>query len=93
MLCDRLKEKPNTITVLAAVLENKIHLIAAISQDIMQKHKNISAGNIIKQLCLMLDGKGGGRPDFARGGGTHLEKLPFALDEILTIIRNLLPGE
>lgn len=93
MLCDRLKEKPDVVVVLAAVFENKVHLISAISKDLVQKNKSLSAGNIIKQICSMLDGKGGGRPDFARGGGAHVEKLTFALDEALAIIKNLLSGE
>jgi alanyl-tRNA synthetase len=40
----------------------------------------IHIGNLVKDLSKMLGGGGGGRPDFARGGGKHVEKLGEALD-------------
>ena len=40
------------------------------------------AGKIIAAICAQLNGKGGGKPDFAMGGGTN----PGALDEALAKI-------
>jgi len=34
---------------------------------------------LMREACVLLDGRGGGRPDFAQGGGTNVEKLPDAL--------------
>ena len=34
---------------------------------------------LLRQACSMLDGRGGGRPDLAQGGGRHVEKLDEAI--------------
>jgi alanyl-tRNA synthetase len=35
---------------------------------------------LIREACAMLDGRGGGKPDLAQGGGKHVEKLEEAID-------------
>ena len=37
---------------------------------------------LMKQACKMLDGRGGGRPDMAQGGGKNVEKLEEAINFI-----------
>ena len=81
LLCDKLKLNDSVIVILGSVFEHKAHVISCVSKNLVQKYKNLSAGNIIKFMSALLDGKGGGRPDFARGGGPAFEKLPSALEE------------
>ncbi len=65
-LSDDLKSKlANSVIVLASVHDDKIALTASVAKDLT---KQIKAGDIIKHLCQQLDGKGGGKPDFAQGG-------------------------
>lgn len=45
-----------------------------------------NANTLIKTASEMTDGRGGGRPDFARGGGTNLSKLDAALNQIKVMI-------
>ena len=45
-----------------------------------------NANTLIKLASEMTEGRGGGRPDFARGGGTNLSKLDETLDRIWVII-------
>jgi len=37
------------------------------------------AGKLVAELCAKLDGKGGGKPDFAMGGGKAAGKLAEVL--------------
>ncbi|MGY3804228.1 alanine--tRNA ligase [Pigmentibacter ruber] len=90
LLCDRLKEKPNIIAILATKADSRVHFMVGINSNLLKEHKKLSAGQIVKQLSELVDGKGGGRPDFARGGGTHLEKLPIALAKTMEIVTNLI---
>jgi alanyl-tRNA synthetase len=86
-LLDQLKNKIGSgIVVLAAVNDGKIALIAGVSKDLTGTY---SAGNIIKALAPMLGGKGGGRPDMAQGGGTDVNALPKALQEVPSIVKSM----
>ena len=35
---------------------------------------------LMREACALLDGRGGGRPDMAQGGGRNLTKLPEAIE-------------
>ena len=48
--------------------------------------KIINAGNIAKTVSIILNGSGGGSPNFGQGGGKSTEKLK----ELITIITNLI---
>lgn len=36
---------------------------------------------LMREACAMLDGRGGGKPDIAQGGGRNVDKLDEALDQ------------
>ncbi|KAB8032214.1 alanine--tRNA ligase [Fluviispira multicolorata] len=86
LMCDRLKEKSDMIAVIAAILDNRVLIMSAINPTLVKQNKKLSAGNIVKQLSEMLGGKGGGRPDFARGGGINTEQLPSAIKKVEEIV-------
>lgn len=88
MLCDKFKEKGSIICIVGCVIENKAQVMCSISKDILQKNKNLAAGSIIKSICELIDGKGGGRPDFARGGGNQGNKLLQAMDIVVNKLIN-----
>ena len=90
LLCDRLKEKNNTIAIIASNSEGRAHIMVAINPNILKQFKKLSAGSIVKQLSELVDGKGGGRPDFARGGGTSIDKLAGALSKAENIIHTMI---
>ena len=61
------------IVVLGAKVKGKASVVAFCSKGaIGTGHK---AGDIVRELTIKLDGKGGGKPDFAMGGGTNVTKL------------------
>jgi alanyl-tRNA synthetase len=45
---------------------------------------NIKANDVVAYLSAVVGGKGGGRPDFAQGGGTEISKLDEALQSVET---------
>ena len=64
------------IVVVGSVAEGKVALAAGVTKDLTHK---FHAGNIIKQIATIVGGSGGGRPDMAQAGGTHINKLDEAL--------------
>jgi alanyl-tRNA synthetase len=89
LYADRLKEKGIEVVVVGANIDSKAMLLAAVKPEVAKAHKNLSAGNIIKQLSEKVDGKGGGRPDFARGGGTSPSKLTEAFNGLPQLLQRL----
>ena len=76
----QLKDKlGNCVVLLASPAGEKINLIAAVSADVQDQ---VQAGNLIKFFAPLVGGKGGGKPDKAKGAGTDLDALPAALDKV-----------
>lgn len=89
LLADRLKEKDVGVVVVAGTVEGKAVVIASVQASLTKQNKSISAGTIVRQVCELVDGKGGGRPDFARGGGSSPQKLPVAIAAVKDIVSKL----
>jgi len=52
--------------------------------------KGINAGEVVRVVSPIIGGGGGGKPNFAQGGGTLTEKLPEAVNKAQQIIRKKL---
>ena len=78
---EKLKTKlKKGIVVLASVSPNKAFLVAASTQ------KGLSADKIIKEVCRLAGGSGGGRWDFAQGGTSQSSKVSRALEKVPLIV-------
>jgi alanyl-tRNA synthetase len=74
---DQLKNKLGEgVVVLATVDGDKVVLVAGVTKSATSR---IKAGDLMKHLAAEVDGKGGGRPDMAQGGGNDPSKLADAL--------------
>ena len=78
--------KENSIILFFAENEVKITAILAISNDL---RKSFNAGDLIKDVVIRIGGKGGGgKPNFAMGGGTQrggvLDAINILKEKILT---------
>jgi alanyl-tRNA synthetase len=62
---------------------DSVALIAAVTPEFTAK---IQAGKIIQQIAPIVGGKGGGKPDNARGGGKDASKLDEALAKAKSLI-------
>jgi alanyl-tRNA synthetase len=83
-VADSLKEQFKGVIVLGGGAQaGNVVLVAAVTPDFLWK---VQAGKIIQQIAPIVGGKGGGRPDNARGGGKDASKL----DEALATVRTLL---
>jgi len=81
---DQLKNKLGSgVVVLATEADGKISLAAGVTKDLTGK---VKAGDLVRELTAKIGGKGGGRPDFAQGGGTDLAALPAALESVKGLI-------
>ena len=79
-MVDQLKSKLGSgIIFLATKAGAKVPLAAGVTKDLTGK---VKAGDLLKMVAEQLGGKGGGRPDFAQGGGSRAENLPAALESI-----------
>ena len=75
---DFLRDKePGIVGVLATVNGEKITLIAICGPEAVKK--GVKAGDLIKRVCAICGGRGGGKPDSAMGGGNDILKLDDAL--------------
>jgi len=82
-VADSLKGRFQGVIVLGGATNGAVALIASVSSEFTAK---VQAGKIIQQIAPIVGGKGGGKPDNARGGGKDAGKL----DEALAKAKNLL---
>ena len=78
---DFLRDKDGRIVaVLAAVKGEKITFLAVCGKDAVAA--GVRAGDLIRQVCSLCGGKGGGKPDSAMGGGSDPLKLDDAMASV-----------
>jgi alanyl-tRNA synthetase len=82
---DALKAKFSGVIVLGGAADGMVSLVAAVGKDHTAK---VAAGKIIQAIAPVVGGKGGGRPDNARGGG----KDPVQIDAALAEARRIVAG-
>ena len=78
---DFLRDKePSVVAVLASINGEKITFLAVCGKEAVAK--GIKAGDLVKSVCAICGGKGGGKPDSAMGGGSDLLKVDDALASV-----------
>ncbi len=77
-MSDFLRDKePSVVGVLASVNDGRITFQAVCGPEAVKR--GVKAGELVKSVCAVCGGKGGGKPDSAMGGGADLLKLDDAL--------------
>ena len=77
LIAHRLVANPQTVALLAVVENGAARLVFARSSDVAT-----DMNALMKVACERLQGRGGGKPDFAQGGGNALDALPEVLAEL-----------
>lgn len=81
-LAHALIAKTKTIALLGSRDEGTARLVFARSED--------AAGDmstLMREACALVDGRGGGKPDMAQGGGKNVDRLGEAVDSVATRLR------
>ena len=85
---DRLRDGAGAgVVVLASVQDDKVSFVISVQKNLTERGWN--AGQIAKEFAALIQGSGGGRPDFAQGGGKNVAALDKALAEVETILKHL----
>ena len=82
-VADALKGHFAGVIVLGGSANGAVALIASVSPDFTAK---VQAGKIIQTIAPLVGGKGGGKPDNARGGGKDPSQLEAALAEAKALL-------
>jgi alanyl-tRNA synthetase len=78
MTIDQWRSKHQSGIVLVAGSNNgKVTIIAGVSKDLQDM---APAGDLIREIAPLVDGKGGGKPDLAQGGGSNVAGIEEAME-------------
>jgi alanyl-tRNA synthetase len=87
---DRLKQQlGDAVVVLAGAEGGKAALVAGVSGAALGR---VKAGEVLAEVARRTNGKGGGRPDMAQGGGEDGPALVAALGEVAAWVRERAAG-
>jgi len=82
-IVDAVKGRFKGVVVVGGAANGAVALIANVSPDFTAK---VQAGKIIQAIAPIIGGKGGGKPDNARGGGKDASKLDEALAKVKSLL-------
>ena len=82
---DVLRDKDaSVVAVLASLNGDKLSFLAVCGKDAVKA--GIKAGEIVKHVCTLCGGSGGGKPDSAMGGGKDASKMDEALASVCDFV-------
>jgi alanyl-tRNA synthetase len=82
-VADAIKSQFKGVIVLGGTANNAVSLVAAVTPEFAAAFQ---AGKIIQAIAPIIGGKGGGKPDNARGGGKDISKLEEALQKAKSLL-------
>ena len=87
MAVDRWKEKLKSgVVLVSGANDGKVTLIGGVTEDLCDQY---SAGELIKALSPLVNGRGGGKPALAQGGGSNPDGLPQIEDGVHQWVRSI----
>ena len=82
---DVLRDKDaSVVAVLASAGADKVTFLAVCGKDAVKA--GVKAGEIVKHVCTVCGGNGGGKPDSAMGGGKDAAKMDEALNSVVDFV-------
>src|SRR5437867_3577156 len=87
-LVDRSRQRlPSGVIAQWAVRDDRVTVTSSVSRDLIPP---LHAGDIVKELARLFDGRGGGKPDMAEAGGRSPGDLSAARDRTLEIVERFI---
>lgn len=85
-LVDELKTRLESgVVALVAVSGNEVAFVVGVTPDLV-KNRGLHAGKLVSELTQLADGRGGGRPELAQGGGKNPNKVDAAIAKTNEIV-------
>jgi alanyl-tRNA synthetase len=78
-----------TILIGKSIKDNHASVVSSVPAYLKDK---INASVLVKRVCEVLGGSGGGKAEIAQGGGERVEKVEEAMKEGLRIVKKELTG-
>jgi alanyl-tRNA synthetase len=89
-LLDHLREKkPEGMYLLCGVEESGKVMLSAGAGHTLKANRRFHAGKLIGAVAPLVGGRGGGRPDFANGGGTDATQIDVLIAQAPTLLAHL----
>jgi alanyl-tRNA synthetase len=83
MVDDLRSQLTSGIVLLAAETNGQVSLALGVTKDLTDRYR---AGDLIREIAIVVGGKGGGRPDFAQAGGSNPSKIDEAFERLDALI-------
>ena len=83
MVDDLRSQLTSGIVLLAAETNGQVSLALGVTKDLTDRFR---AGDMIREVAIIVGGKGGGRPDFAQAGGSDPSKIDAAFERLGALI-------
>jgi len=83
MVDDLRSQLASGIVLLAAETNGQVALALGVTKDLTGRFR---AGDMIREVAIIVGGKGGGRPDFAQAGGSDPSKIDAAFERLDALI-------
>ena len=87
-LVDELKARLESgVVALSVVSGNEVAFVVGVTSDLV-KSRGLHAGKIVSDLAELAEGRGGGRPELAQGGGKAPHKVDAAIGKTNEIVEH-----
>jgi alanyl-tRNA synthetase len=85
-LADQLRDRIKSgIIAIGGEKDGKVVLLVAATKDVVAR--GIHAGNLLRDMAKEVNGRGGGKPDLAQGGGEDPSRIPAAFDKLYELVK------
>ncbi len=87
---DRLRDRLKSGIIVVGAPDPKGEKVSIVVMVTLDWAPRISAAAIVKEIAVLIEGTGGGKPEMAQAGGKRVENLDAALSEAARVVEKIL---